>query len=381
MTTPRTSPASTPARPALDYRAFCGWSFRWRGNLPRRVTAPRCILAALLAVVLSPLVLGQDARQQENPIRIGIIGLDTSHAPAFTKLINEARGSGPLANMRVVAAFPGGSPDLPSSRDRVAGYTEQLRGMGVRIVDSIAALLEEVDAVLLESVDGRRHLEQAIPVFRSGKPVFIDKPLAADLTEAVAIDMLGRKYNARWFSSSSLRFSPSIYRFRIDDQLHQKVRGAIAWSPCSLDPTHVDLTWYGIHGVETLYTAMGTGCTHVARVATEGAEVVTGVWDDGRLGTFRGIRDGQRGYGLVVFGSDAIHVGGKYEGYAPLVEQIALFFQGGAPPVDHAETIEMFAFMQAAQESKLRDGALVALQTVLDEATVAAQALVARIDP
>ncbi len=341
-------------------------------------------LATVAMVLLSGLNAsswGQEPTVAETTLRIGIIGLDTSHAPAFTKLINDEKATGALAHMQVVAAFPGGSPDLPSSRDRVEEYTRQLQGMGVHIVDSIDALLEQVDAVLLESVDGRRHLEQAVPVFRSGKPVFIDKPLAADLTEALAIDMLGTRYNARWFSSSSLRFSPSIYRFRMDKQLHERVRGAAAWSPCPLDPTHTDLTWYGIHGVETLYTAMGTGCTQVARVSTAGSEVVTGVWSDGRLGTFRGIRDGQRGYGLVVFGSDAIHVGGKYEGYAPLVQQIALFFQGGPPPVDRAETIEIFAFMQAAQVSKERGGALVSLQSVMDEATAAARAIVADIAP
>ena len=144
-------------------------------------------------------------------------------------------------------------------------------------MDSIDSLLAKVDAILLESVDGRKHLRQALPVFRAGKPVFIDKPLAADLTEAIAIDLIAKKYAGRWFSSSSLRFSPTIYRHS-SPEARQKVLGASSWGPCSLEPTHVDLFWYGIHGVEMLYTAMGTGCQQVTQFSTEGADMVVGKW-------------------------------------------------------------------------------------------------------
>jgi hypothetical protein len=312
--------------------------------------------------------------------RIGMIGLDTSHAPAFTKLFNDPQRSGEGAEMRVVAAFPGGSPDLPASRDRVAGYTKDLEGMGVKMVDSIETLVEQVDAVLLESVDGRPHLMQALPVLRAGKPLFIDKPLAGTLADAYAIDMLAKKYNARWFSSSSLRFAPGIHRFRTDEALRSSIRGAAAWSPCSLDKTHPDLFWYGVHGVETLYTAMGTGCQQVTRTATDGTDLVVGVWEGGRIGTFRGIRDGKADYGLVVFGASSIEIGGKYEGYAPLVEQIVRFFGGAEAPVSNEETLELFAFMQAAQVSKERGGVPVSIAEVVQAAKQAAAERVAELD-
>ncbi len=170
--------------------------------------------------------------------RLGMIGLDTSHAPAFTKLFNQPPNPNAFGGMKVVAAFPGGSPDIESSHSRVAGFTDQLKQLDVKMVDSIEELVTQVDAVLLESVDGRPHLLQALPVLKSGKPLFIDKPLAGTLADAIAIDMLAKKYNARWFSSSSLRFSPSIYRYRTDEELRKNVRGAAAWSPCSLEKTH-----------------------------------------------------------------------------------------------------------------------------------------------
>ncbi len=325
----------------------------------------------------------QDAAQSDakQPLRLGIIGLDTSHVPAFTKMFNAESPDSRLAGMRVVAAFPGGSDDIASSRDRLAGFTDDLRKLDVEIVDSIEALLPKVDAVLLESIDGRKHLEQVLPVFKAGLPVYIDKPLAGDLTDALAIDLLAKKYKARWFSSSSLRFSPGIFRYREDPQLKQQIRGAAAWSPCALDPTHTDLYWYGVHGVEILYTAMGQGCQSVTRTHTDGTDLAVGVWEGGRIGTFRGIRDGRADYGLVVFGTKQVEVGGKYEGYAPLVHKIADFFAGGEAPVTAAETIEMFVFMQAADVSKERGGVPVNLAEVRAAALKAAEEKVAQIDP
>jgi Oxidoreductase family, NAD-binding Rossmann fold len=333
--------------------------------------------ALLFGAVICSSLQGQEVKQ----MRLGMIGLDTSHVPAFAKLINDPEGKGKLAEMQVVAAFPGGSDDLPTSRDRVAGYTKELKDMGIEIVDSIETLLTKVDAVLLESVDGRKHLEQVLPVFRAGKPVFIDKPLAGNLANALAIDLLAKKYKAKWFSSSSLRFSAGTIRWREDPELKGQVKGASSWGPCSLEATHTDLYWYGVHGVETLYTAMGTGCKSVTRIHTDGTDFVAGQWADGRVGTFRGIRDGKADYGLVVYGAKSVDVGGKYDGYAPLVMRILDFFAGGEAPVSPEETIEMFTFMEAADVSLDRGGAPVTLESVREAALIEANKIVAKLDP
>ncbi|MFM7517548.1 MAG: Gfo/Idh/MocA family protein [Pirellula sp.] len=303
----------------------------------------------------------------QSPIRVGVIGLDTSHAGAFSKIMREAPASSPMSRLKIVAAFPGGSPDIPSSIDRVPNYTKEFEAQGIQIVDSIDALLEKVDAVMLNSLDGRKHLEQVYPVFKSGKRVFIDKPLAADLTDAIAIAKLGEHYKTPWFTSSSLRFTPTIYRYR--EKSDRKILGAQAWSPCSLESHHTDLTWYGIHGVEALFTAMGVGCEEVTRTKTEGTDVVVGRWKDGRVGVFRGIRSGTQGYGLTVFGADFLENDAKYEGYEPLVVEIAKFFAGGEPPVSSQESLEIMAFIQAAQQSSDSKGIPVSVQSVVEKAT------------
>lgn len=304
-------------------------------------------------------------------IRIGIIGLDTSHAIAFTRLLNADDPPEELAGCRVVVAYPHGSPDIESSVSRIPRYTEEIQTLGVEIVDSIDALLEQVDAVLLETNDGRPHLEQVIPVLRAGKPVFVDKPIAGSLTDAVAIFEAARRYDVPLFSSSSLRFMEGAQQVRggsIGD-----VTGADVYSPCSLEPTHPDLFWYGIHGVETLFTVMGTGCESVSRTSTPDFDFVVGVWEGGRIGTFRGIRRGAAGYGGTAFGTDGRKVLERYGGYGPLVESIVHFFKTGEAPVSEEETLEIYAFMQAADVSKAEDGRPVALSEVMEAARSAAE--------
>lgn len=312
---------------------------------------------AAVAVVAAP-VLADD-------IKVGIIGLDTSHVIAFTKVLNDSTNGAYIPGAKVVAAYKGGSPDIESSASRVDGYTSELeKDFGVKIVPTIEELCTLVDAVLLESVDGRPHLEQVKPVFAAGKPVFIDKPVAGSLKDAIAIYKLGKQHNAKWFSSSSYRFYDSMVALMKEDV--GEIRGAISYGPSTLEPTHPDLYWYGVHATEALYTALGTGCVSVVRTATPDTDVVTGVWADGKVGTFRGLRNQASPHQVTLFGTKK--VAQQAEGnsdYAPLVREIVKFFQTGIAPVDPKVTMEMFAFMEAADESKRRGGAPVTLEEVM----------------
>jgi predicted dehydrogenase len=250
----------------------------------------------------------------------------------------------------------------------VQKYTEQLRDQyGLEIVDSIEELCRKVDGILLESVDGRPHLRQARPVIAAGKPLFIDKPVAGSLADALEIFRLAKENNVPCWSSSSLRFAPGIIGMRNDEKVGE-VRGCDAFSPCSIEPHHPDLYWYGVHGVEILFTIMGTGCESVQRLQTDDYEFVVGRWKDGRIGTYRGLKSGKKDYGAMVFGSKGIARSGSYEGYGHLVDQIVKFFKTGAIPVPPAETIEIFAFMTAADESKAQGGKPVTLASVLEKA-------------
>lgn len=298
--------------------------------------------------------------------KVGIIGLDTSHSTAFTRALNDPAAGPEFGGYKVIAAYPKGSNDIKSSVDRIAGYTDEVKKLDVEIVNSIEELLSKVDVVMLETNDGRLHLEQALPVLKAGKRMFIDKPVAASLTDAIAIFEAAKHYKVPVFSSSSLRYIAGAKEIR--EGSLGKVLGADVFSPATIEKTHPDLFWYGVHGIETLFTVMGTGCKSVIRSYTADTDLVVGTWNDNRIGTFRGIRYGKADYGGTVFGEKGIAVLGKYSGYNLLLAEIIKFFQTGIVPVNPDETIEIFAFMAAAEESKLNGGLPVELEKVIRSA-------------
>ncbi len=298
--------------------------------------------------------------------RVGIIGLDTSHSIAFTKALNNQDERAEWGGFKVVAAYPQGSLDIKSSVERIAGYTEQVIKMGVEIVDSIEILLTKVDFVMLETNDGRRHLEQALPVLKAGKPLFIDKPMAASLADAISIFDTAARYNVPVFSTSSLRYIKGMQE--IKGGAIGKIHGAEVFSPSSFEKTHPDFFWYGIHGVETLFTVMGTGCRTVVRASADETDVVVGIWADGRIGTFRGLRKEKRDYGGFVFGELEIRALGSYGGYDPLLMEIVKFFKTGVVPVKAEETLEILAFMEAADLSKKKGGIPVSVDKIMEKA-------------
>lgn len=300
-------------------------------------------------------------------IRIGMIGLDTSHVTAFTKVLNDATDKEHVPGAKVVAAFKGGSPDIALSRDRLEKCTQELREKyGVKLVDTIEELCAQVDVVMLESVDGRPHLEQARPVIKAGKPLYIDKPMAASLKDVAEIFRLAREAKVPVFSASSLRFGKSTQAVR--NGSIGRVLSAETFSPVNLEPTHPELFWYGVHGVESLFTVMGPGCVSVRRATLpDGRIEVTGTWADGRTGVFRQA-EGNKGYGGTARGEKGEAPAGQYDGYAPLVAAAVKFFQTGVTPVPERETIEIFAFMEASDESRKRDGQPVPLAEILKRA-------------
>lgn len=273
----------------------------------------------------------------QDVIKIGIIGLDTSHSTAFTELLNGDSDDKFVKEFEVVAAYPYGSKTIQSSYERIPGYIEEVKKHGVEITSSIAELLDKVDCVMLETNDGRIHLEQAMEVFKSGKICYIDKPIGATLGQAIAIYEMAEKYNVPIFSSSALRYSPQNQKLRNGE--FGKILGADCYSPHKVEPTHPDFGFYGIHGVETLYTLMGTGCESVNRMSSQDADVVVGRWKDGRIGTFRGIKEGPAIYGGTAYTPKGSIAAGGYEGYKVLLDQILTFFKTGVAPISKEETI------------------------------------------
>jgi len=292
-------------------------------------------------------------------VRLGIIGTDTSHVIEFTKLLNDPAVPGHVSGAVVVAAFKGGSPDIPISRDRVDGFSQELRQKWhIRFVSQIRDLCPLVDGILLESVDGRAHLDQFRQAVVCGKPIYIEKPLASTLADVRQIAEIADAHHVPWFSSSSLRFGP-VQAMRSPD-----ISGVMVWGPGPFEPLQqLDLSWYAIHPIEILFTLMGPDVQQVTRTYTPGADVVTGIWKDGRIGTVRANRPYST-FGTIVFRADQnepILYSNIEPGYSPLLGEIVKFMRTGVPPVSNDETLKIYEFMDAAQQSREHGGIPVAI--------------------
>jgi len=353
------------------------------------------LFVSLLAIALTARV---GAAQAAGPIKVGVIGLDNYQAVAFTYLFQRAEEDEALSGIEVVCAFPGGSPDIEESVKGLPRWVERFEKMEIELVDSIDVLLEKVDAVLLMSLDGRAHLEQVTPVLKAGKPVYVGRPLAASLDDAIEIFRRAREHRAPIFSCSQHRFVPGFIGMRDHPEVGQ-VLGCSVYGGLVTEPHHEHFFWHGVHSAETLFTIMGPGCVSVTCTSTPQFDLVTGVWKDGRIGTYRAIREGAIKYSGIVFGDKGIlragNYGygvpltwtpakgekssapngehwiapkGEYMGYKGVAIEIARFFKTGKPPVTAEQTTEIFAFLEAAHESRRQDGAPVKLQTVIDQA-------------
>ena len=304
-------------------------------------------------------------------LKIGVIGMDTSHVTAFTKLLNDTTAPDHVPGGKVVAAFKSGSADIPSSIGRVEEYaTVMQRDFGVKFVPTIEELCREVDCVLLLSVDGRPHLAQARAVIAAKKRVFIDKPIGGTLRDAVEIFRLAKEAGVPVFTSSAYRYYDSMIELKKTGV--GEIRSAISYGPAHLEEHHPDLYWYGVHPAEALFTVLGRGCESVVRTHTADTDVITGLWSGGRIGVLHALRTKPLPHKVTVFGANGFaeqKPGG--DSYAPLVREIMQFFQTGTPPVSAEETLELMAFMEAADESKRRGGTPVKLSEVL--ATAAAR--------
>ncbi len=327
---------------------------------PRRL---RDLLIPVVGWVAAQLTLPLMA----DDLRIGIIGLDTSHSEQFTLRLNDPANPNHIPGARVIVAFPGGSPDIEESKTRIEGFTATVRDkFGVRIVGSVAEACKDVDAVLLLSLDGRPRPEQMKEIIAAGKPVFMDKPVAASLKEAVEIYKLAGTAQVPVFSSSAIRWYPGV--LEVANAEPTPARSAISYGSAHVLPHHPDLFFYGVHPTEALFTVMGSGCLSVTRTTTPSESVVTGLWSGGRTGTLQAIHEGAMGFKVIRFGDKQITEQKSDGDYTPMLREIVKFFQTKQPPVSPKQTLEIYAFMAAAEESKHRDGARVTLREVMEKA-------------
>lgn len=290
-------------------------------------------------------------------LKLGMIGLDTSHAPEFAALLNDPAHPAYVPGGKVTAAYPGiPSSDLEASYDRVERFTEELRNrFGVPILDSAEAIAKQCDAIMILSVDGRVHLELFKKIAPFGKPVFIDKPFAVSSRDAEEMFAIATRCQVPLMSCSSLRYIAELeYELQGKDEA---IFGADCYGPIELQPPIPGYYWYGIHTVEMLYRIMGRGCVSVNVTSNEGHDSIVGVWQDGRIATVRGNREGNWQYGALIHRPSAVGFADiSMENkpiYAGLMNKVMQFFQTGKSDIEPEETLEIIRFLECANESRL----------------------------
>lgn len=349
-------------------------------------------LTTLLALVALGIGSSASPGRAAAPVRVGILGFDNYQAVEYVQFFNNPKAEGDLAGLRVVAAFPVTSADYPESTALTERWKKQMLSVNqnakdapppVKMVGSIDELLKSCDAVMIWSLDGRQHLQQATAVLKAGKRLFIGRPLASSPVEAVAIMKVALATKVPCWSSSQHRYSPGFIGMRNHPEVG-KVLGCDVYGGYDVKAPEADRFTRSLHSVETLYTIMGPGCAKVSCTSTPTAESITAVWNDGRVATYRGIKQGAVKYSATVFGDKGVSTAGiyghgvpvkgvvptddKYMGYGGLAVELAKFLKGGPPPVTPAETLEIFALLQAADESRAQNGAVVPLKNLLETA-------------
>jgi len=290
-------------------------------------------------------------------IKLGMLDFDTSHVVEFAKRLNhqDIDAEQWVDGAKIVVACAGESLIMP---ERIPGYKKEIENLGIALVDKPEEMIGKVDGMLIESQEGAVHWNRARPFMEAGLPCFIDKPFTCGVDDAKKLADLADTKKLPIMSASALRYAPELAKFMADPN-HGKIVGALAYSPGTLNERNPGLYHYSIHAVEILYTIMGRGCERVSCTHERDVDVVTGQWQDGRVGTVRGIRSGHSEYGCVIFSEQAVHVlpiGTRYI-YRELLKQVVRMFQTKKAPLDICETIEIAAFIEAALKSAKNDSA------------------------
>lgn len=289
-------------------------------------------------------------------LNIGIIGTDSSHSVAFTRLLNDPTDVNHVPGGRVVAAYPGGSQDFSLSADRVEGFMVRLEEeFGVKRMDSAEEVAASCDAILLTSADGRLHLDQFRKIASFGKPVFIDKPLTLHSEDALEIFRVAKQHKVAIMSSSALRYAEQVVG-DLGSYNALPINSAAISGPLAVEPTQSYYYWYGIHSVELLYAIMGVGCLQVNVTTKEDHDLISAEWKDGRRGTIKLSRSADSPFCAAIHREDQssmIEINASAKPfYASLLEQVMVFFHTHKSPLDRRETLEIICFIEAAEESK-----------------------------
>jgi len=282
-------------------------------------------------------------------MKLAIIGLDTSHSIEFTRLIQgDAPAERKVKGLEIISCMR-----FPSPFQAESGQDDRqkiLEGWGVKVTTSFEEAIKGAEGLLLEINDPDLHLKYFEMAAETGKPIFLDKPLAGNMKDGFKICEITKKKNLKVWSSSSLRFTPEISAAvkNTPSPVFCNVFGAMGKAPAGSS-----LIWYGVHSFEMLAKIMGKGAVSVSAKKDSKGIVSIVEYSDGRRGIVE-CNENNWKYGGRAHSAEAVNsflVGPDTVLYYHLMLEIKEFFMNGKIPVDMDETLEILSVMCAAEKS------------------------------
>ncbi|MBO4631148.1 MAG: Gfo/Idh/MocA family oxidoreductase [Lentisphaeria bacterium] len=283
-------------------------------------------------------------------IKAAIIGLDTSHATEFPKFIHDPAMDPEFRvhGMTVTRALRFETPfQKKEGLDKRQAYLESI---GVKVTEDFEEAVADCDAVFIEINDPSYHLDYFRKCAALGKPVFLDKPFADSLDNAIEILKIAKENHIRFFTASSLRFDANIVKAH--EEMPEIELGQ-TWGPLGKAAAGSSIIWYGVHTFEMLEKIMGPGAIAVTSVPDRCGVVCTVAYADGRRGVVELTRNNSNYGGVLRKGGENrmfTFVGGKHL-YHNLVADIGKFFRGESEGVPLKESFEIMAMLEAAELS------------------------------
>jgi len=184
-------------------------------------------------------------------MRIGLVGVESSHAEDFLRHLNSQTRHHDIA----VTTLWGGDPSR----------TAELLALvpDVVAVDSLDQLIADVDAVIVSDRHGDLHLPHALPAIAARRPVFINKPFTCTLEDAIALVDAADHARTPLLSASALRWQTETAMLR---QSLASLPGPFAisghgtWYP---ESPYGGAIFYAIHTIELLQELLGTGWSNL----------------------------------------------------------------------------------------------------------------------
>ncbi|ELY98346.1 Gfo/Idh/MocA family protein [Natrialba aegyptia] len=207
-------------------------------------------------------------------IELGVLGLDTSHSETFASILENR------SNASVTAVWDGGDV-------RESEYTREFcERYGATRYDDPHAMIGNVDAAMVLTVDWNGHRHLAVPFLEAGVPTMVDKPVAGSVADVIAIERAAVRGGAPLFGGSALPFHPSVSSL------------AKTMPDTAFSVGYGDTFYYGVHLVDSVRLLAGTDWTQVTPNHGPG-RVATIDFADGSAATLR--FDGPEGDGTFGF--------------------------------------------------------------------------------